>query len=76
MYKVAICGDVHWSIYSSIVRKRGRKYSQRLENLIKSVNWFEKLAKDQGCNSEIFLGDTFDRPDLSAEEMTALQDIK
>lgn len=76
MIKVAVCGDVHWSTYSSIVRKRGRKYSKRLENLIRSVNWFEKLSKDHGCSEEIFLGDTFDRPDLSAEEMTALQDIK
>lgn len=76
MIKVAVCGDIHWSTYSSIVRKRGRKYSKRLENLIKSVNWFEKLSKDHGCSEEIFLGDTFDRPDLSAEEMTALQDIR
>lgn len=76
MYKVAICGDIHWSTYSSIIRKRGKKYSQRLEGLIKSVNWFEKLAKDQACDEEIFLGDTFDRPDLNAEEVTALQDIK
>lgn len=76
MRKIAICGDVHWSTYSSIIRKRGRKYSQRLEGLIKSLNWFEKLSKDQGCESEIFLGDTFDRPDLNAEEVTALQDIK
>lgn len=76
MIKVAICGDVHWSTYSSIIRKRGRKFSYRLERLIKSVNWFEKLAKDQGCTDEIFLGDTFDKPDLSAEEMTALQEIK
>lgn len=76
MYKVAICGDIHWSTYSSILRRRCKKYSQRLEGLIKSVNWFEKLAKSNGCTEEIFLGDTFDRPDLSAEEMTALQDIK
>ena len=76
MRRYAICGDIHWSTYSSIIRKRGRKYSQRLEHLIKSVNWFEKLAKDNKCDEEIFLGDTFDRPDLSAEELTALQEIK
>lgn len=73
--KIAICGDVHWSTYSSIIRKRGNKYSQRLEGLIRSLNWFEKLSKDNGCEMEIFLGDTFDKPDLSAEELTALQDI-
>ena len=76
MIKVAICGDVHWSTYSSIIRKRGKKYSQRLEYLIKSLNWFEKLAVEQGCSKEIFLGDTLDKPDLNAEEITALQDIK
>ena len=76
MRRYAICGDIHWSTYSSIIRKRGRKYSQRLERLIKSVNWFEKLAKDNKCDEEIFLGDTFDRSDLNAEELTALQDVK
>lgn len=76
MIKVAICGDVHWSTYSSIIRKRGRKYSHRLERLIKSLKWFEKLAKDQKCDFEVFLGDTFDRPDLNAEELTALQEVK
>jgi len=76
MYRIAICGDIHWSTYSSILRKRSRKYSQRLEKLIKSVNWFEKISKEYKCNKEIFLGDTMDRPDLNAEELTALQDIK
>ena len=76
MRRYAVCGDIHWSTYSSIIRKRGRKYSQRLERLIKSVNWFEKLAKDNKCDEEIFLGDTFDRSDLNAEELTALQDVK
>ena len=76
MVKYAICGDVHWSTYSSILRKRGRKYSQRLNGLIKSVNWFENLAKKHNCDGEIFLGDTLDRPDLNAEEITALQEVK
>ena len=76
MKRFAICGDIHWSTYSSIIRKRGRKYSQRLSQLIKSVNWFEKLSKEYKCDGEIFLGDTLDRPDLNAEELTALQDVK
>ena len=76
MVKYAICGDIHWSTYSSILRKRGRKYSQRLNGLIKSVNWFENLSKKNKCDGEIFLGDTLDRPDLNAEEITALQDVK
>ena len=76
MKRYAICGDIHWSTYSSIIRKRSRKYSQRLSQLIKSVNWFEKLSKEYKCDAEIFLGDTLDRPDLNAEELTALQDVK
>lgn len=76
VYKVAIAGDVHWSQYSSILRKRGEKYSMRLEKLIESMNWFEQFSQEHGCNCEIFLGDTFDRPDLNCEEITALQDVK
>lgn len=74
--KILVVGDVHWSIYSSIVRKRGEIYSSRLENLIKSMNWVEKVAQDQKCSMVIGLGDFFDRSDLNAEEITALQDIK
>lgn len=73
--RTLIFGDVHWSIYSSIVRTRGEKYSSRLENLIKSMNWVEELAQSHNCNMVIGLGDFFDRSDLNAEEITALQDI-
>ena len=74
--KYLVCGDVHWCQYSSILRARGRKYSVRLENLIKSVNWVEELAAKKGCIGVIYLGDFFDRPDLNAEELTALQEVK
>lgn len=73
--KILICGDVHWSTYSSIVRRRGSKYSKRLENLINSVNWVEEQAENYNCSRIIYAGDFFDRPDLSAEELTALQEI-
>ena len=59
--KILVVGDVHWSIYSSIVRKRGEIYSSRLENLIKSINWVEKVAQDQKCSMVIGLGDFFNR---------------
>ena len=36
--KFLIYADPHWSQYSSIVRKRGNKYSMRLHNLINSLN--------------------------------------
>lgn len=74
--KVLIVGDIHWSTYSSILRSRGKHFSTRLESLIKSLSWVEQLSKEQGCEEEIFLGDTFDREDLSAEEITALSEVE
>lgn len=73
--KLLIVGDVHWSTYSSIIRSRGNKYSTRLENLINSVNWVERLANDFNCDEIIYLGDFFDKPELGAEELTALKEI-
>lgn len=74
--KVLIVGDIHWSTYSSIVRSRGKNFSTRLEYLIKSLSWVEQVAKEKGCEEEIFLGDTFDKPELSSEELTALSEIE
>lgn len=74
--KVLLYTDCHYSQTSSIVRKRGDKYSQRLENLLKSINWAEGLALEQGCDQVICLGDFFDKPVLNDEELTALEDIK
>ena len=73
--KVLIVGDVHWSEYASIVRKRGPKYSKRLENLINSVNWVEATAEEYNCDMIIFLGDFFDKSELNAAEVTALQEV-
>lgn len=75
MKKILIYGDVHWSTYSSIIRSRGKEYSTRLENLIKSVNWAERLAEEKQCDAVICLGDFFDKPDLNAEELSALLKI-
>lgn len=74
--KIGICGDVHFSQYSSIVRKRGKKYSARLENCIKSLNWCSELFDKQECDCVVYLGDFFDKPDLNAEEITALSDVR
>lgn len=68
--------DVHWSQNSSIVRSRGEKYSARLENLIKSVNWAEKLAFDTGCSAVICGGDFFDSSELNCEEISALKEVE
>jgi DNA repair exonuclease SbcCD nuclease subunit len=74
--KILIFTDNHYSQYSSIVRSRGEKYSTRLHNQIKSLNWITELAEEQNCQAIVCNGDFFDKPELNAEELTALQDIK
>lgn len=74
--KICLYTDNHFSKYSSIIRRRGNKFSKRLENQIQSLNWVEQLAQDKHCSQIICLGDFFDSPDLKAEELTALQEIK
>lgn len=74
--RLLIYADPHWSSYSSIVRSRGEKYSTRLENLIKTVNWVELEAQRQNCDGIICLGDFFDKSELNSEEISALQEIK
>ena len=74
--RLLIFSDVHWSTYSSIVRCRGEKYSTRLENLIDSLNWVERFAEENFCDRIICLGDFFDKSELDAESITALNDIE
>ena len=73
---VLIYSDVHFSQDSSIVRSMGAKYSTRLEYLIKSLNWAEELAEKEHCFYIFNLGDTFDKPNLNAQELTALKEVK
>jgi len=70
-----IYADPHWCQNSSIVRGRG-EYSQRLDNLIKSINWVEQTAIEKGCSSIICLGDFFDKESLNSVEISALKSIK
>lgn len=74
--KILIVGDIHIAPTSSIVKNRGEKFTLRLENCIKSINWCEKIAKENNCDLEVFLGDTFDKPNLDQETITAIRDIK
>ncbi len=74
--KVCIIGDIHWSTYSSILRTRGKYFSTRLEYLIQSLSWVEMISKKYNCEEEIFLGDFFDKPDLTSEEITALSEVE
>lgn len=74
--KICIFTDSHWSAYSSILRRRGERYSMRLENLLKSISWVEELAQSHSCDSILCLGDFFDKSDLTSEELTALNQIQ
>lgn len=71
--KIGIVGDIHWSRYSSILRLRGNVYSYRLENCIESINWAEQVTAE--CNFVVYLGDFFDSPELTAEEITAIKEL-
>ena len=74
--KILLCGDVHWSDTSSIVTSIGNKYTTRLDNLIRTINWVEETAVSQGCREVYYLGDFFDKPVLKDLELTALSEIK
>ena len=74
--KICIYTDNHYAQYSSILRNRGSKYSVRLENQIESLNWVEELSAQKKCDRVVCLGDFFDKPELNAEELTALKSIK
>lgn len=74
--KILFFADLHMCPRASIVNKWGTKYQSRLENCIESVNWVEKIAKQKKCEYIINLGDFFDKPDLSSETITALNDIQ
>ena len=73
--KIAICSDIHFCQYSSILRSRGKRFSTRLENCIACINEFEQFSKENNCELEIFCGDFFDKEVLNAEELSALKEI-
>ena len=76
MAKVLLCGDLHMCRQSSIVTGMGEKFSRRLENCVKTINWVEELAESERCDAVIYLGDFFDKPDLDEYTITAAKTIK
>lgn len=74
--RICVVADPHWSQNSSIVRSRGEVYSQRLENLIQSVNWAENLAAFQQCGAIFYIGDFFDSCQLNSEEISAMREVR
>lgn len=75
MGKVVIFTDPHFCCYSSILRTRGKEFSTRLENQISTMNWLNDLGKQYNAEALFCLGDFFDKPELNAEEITALSRI-
>ena len=73
--KIALATDNHFCEKSSIVQKMGTKYTLRLENQLKSIEWFENTALEKGCSAIIYLGDFFDKSSLTDKEITASKDI-
>lgn len=74
--KILLYTDNHFCETASIVTKIGDKYTVRLENQLKSINWTEELAVKENCKLIICLGDFFDKQSLTDQELTALNDIK
>lgn len=74
--KIGICGDIHVCKQSSIITGNGKKFTQRLDNCIESINWFEEITAKNGCDQLIYLGDFFNTPDLDEKTITAIRDIK
>ena len=74
--KIALATDNHFCEKSSIIQKMGTKYTMRLENQLKSLEWFENLAIEKACSAVVYLGDFFDKASLTEKEITATKDIK
>ena len=74
--KILCFTDNHFCERASIISRYGTKYSLRLENQIESLNWVEKVAKEKSCDLVVCLGDFFDKPHLTDQELTALRDIQ
>lgn len=68
--KFIIISDNHFCTKSSVINGRGERYSDRLENQIESIKWVDSFNLPV-----IHLGDFFDRPVLTAEEVSALEEI-
>lgn len=74
--RILVFTDNHFCERSSIITKYGTKYSIRLENQLESLNWVESIAEEKNCGMIVCLGDFFDKPQLTDQEITALQEIK
>ena len=74
--KLFITTDLHYCERNSIVHRMGHTYTTRLENCIKTQNWTEQEAERLNCDAIVHLGDFFDRPSLTDQEITACKEIE
>lgn len=74
--KILVVGDIHVCKQSSIITGFGDRYTDRLENCVKSINWCERTAVEKNCDSIVYLGDFFDKPNLDEITLTAIKDIQ
>lgn len=72
--KLGLYSDLHYCESSSLIRNRGEKYSLRIENCLKTLDWLKELFEKYHCSDTICLGDFFDKSTLNAEELTALNE--
>lgn len=69
--KILIIADNHLVEKSSVIRGQGDKFSDRLENQIKTFEWVNSFGLPV-----IHLGDFMDRPFMTAQELSAMEEIK
>lgn len=70
--KIGLYTDPHLSQTSSIIVGKSGDFSGRLTNLIESFEWMNEFFKGHDCQEIFCLGDMTDKPNLTAEEITAL----
>ena len=73
--RILLYTDNHFCSTSSILRKRGNKYTLRLENQLDTMNWLVDTAISKGCKNIVCLGDFFDSPNLNSEELACLAEV-
>lgn len=69
---LGLYADPHFSQTSSIIVGRKGDFSGRLDNLINSFTWMNKVFQDKGVDMVVCLGDLTDKPVLTSEEITAM----
>lgn len=72
---VLVYTDPHIGTNASVLRFRGNRFSFRLENSQDTMKWLNEVAEERGITDIYCLGDACDRPDLNAEEITALREM-